>query len=137
MVYQEKEISKVADQLLKEYGNYSVWCFYGEMGSGKTTLIKAICTNLNVIDPLSSPTFSIVNEYLTKEETTIYHFDFYRIRSIEEAEHIGVVEYFDSKNFCFIEWPEKAEPLLPDVYLQININLVDDLTREITVSSHD
>ena len=103
--------------------NYKVWLFYGEMGAGKTTFIKEICNQLNVLDTISSPTFSIVNEYLTEEEDTIYHFEFYRIEDQQEAIGIGVDEYFYSGDLCFVEWPQRIPSLIPDEYLEINIIL--------------
>lgn len=136
MTYRESEINKIASELLEKYQSYKVWCFFGEMGAGKTTLIKALCQAMEVTDSLSSPSFSIVNEYQTCSDETLYHFDFYRIRSTEEAEDIGVTEYFDSGKMCLIEWPERVETLLPDVYLQINIKLVGDFTRELMIVSH-
>ena len=92
--------------------DYKIWIFEGEMGAGKTTLIKAICKNLGVMDEVSSPTFSIVNEYKTVEGKTVYHFDFYRVKSIEEVYDIGVEDYFYSGNICLVEWPEKIKEIL-------------------------
>lgn len=137
MKYKLENIQKVAKNLLAEYAIHSVWCFQGEMGAGKTTLIKELCKELGVLDDLSSPTFSLVNEYLTDSNQTIYHFDFYRIESEVEALDMGAVEYFDSGDLCFIEWPEKVEGLLPEDYIQITIKLVDDITRDITVFLND
>lgn len=133
---QIQDLVPVANQLLALASDYKVWCFRGEMGAGKTTLIKAICDQLHVNDSMSSPTFSIVNEYETDKGETIYHFDFYRIKSASEALDIGVEEYFYSGNYCFIEWPEMVEGLLPDRRVEIMINLVDGNKRIINLTTY-
>ena len=115
---------------------YKVWLFYGEMGAGKTTFIKELCNQLNVLDNISSPTFSIVNEYLTEEEDTIYHFDFYRIEDQQEAIGIGVDEYFCSGDLCFVEWPQRIPSLIPDEYLEINIILEENNQRRLSIKPH-
>lgn len=135
MEYKEQDLGHVAQTLVSSSGDQKVWCFHGEMGAGKTTLIKAICTELGVEDDMSSPTFSIVNEYRKSDGSPIYHFDFYRIREMAEAIDIGAEEYFYSGNYCFIEWPEIVDGLLPPDRLEININLVDQLTRSISLTS--
>ncbi|MFW5758180.1 MAG: tRNA (adenosine(37)-N6)-threonylcarbamoyltransferase complex ATPase subunit type 1 TsaE [Bacteroidota bacterium] len=112
-IFYEKQIPLVAQKLLNTFPRKRVFAFYGEMGSGKTTLIKGICNYLGVSDTVTSPTFSIVNEYHTFEGSVVYHFDFYRINKMEEALDMGYEEYFFSGNYCFIEWPEKIENLLP------------------------
>lgn len=117
--------------------NLKVWIFEGAMGAGKTTLIKAICKQLDVKDIVQSPTFSIVNEYRTAANEPVYHFDFYRIRSVEEAVQVGAEEYFYSGDFCLIEWPSKVEPILPDCYLKIILNLNKDTSRNILISVHE
>lgn len=109
--------------------------FYGEMGAGKTTLIKAICNELGVTDITSSPTFSIVNEYDTSTQGKIFHFDFYRINSESEAYDFGYEEYFFSKQLCFIEWPEKVEKLLPLPHHKINIRLGESNLRLLEIST--
>ena len=103
-----------------------------EIGAGKTTLIKQICKELGVEGDMSSPTFSIVNEYASTSGEEIYHFDFYRLREVEEAIDIGAEDYFFSGNLCLIEWPALVEPMLPDEYLQINIKLVGNNARSLT-----
>ena len=113
-----------------------IWLFIGQMGAGKTTLIKAICEELQVLDEVSSPTFSIVNEYLTADDKTLYHFDFYRLEEEEEAYNIGVEEYFYSGNICMIEWPERVEGLLPDEFLRIDISENADQSRTIKLTMH-
>ena len=135
MEYKEQDLGHVAQTLVSSSGDQKVWCFHGEMGAGKTTLIKAICTELGVEDDMSSPTFSIVNEYRKSDGSPIYHFDFYRIREMAEAIDIGAEEYFYSGNYCFIEWPGIVDGLLPPDRLEININLVDQLTRSISLTS--
>lgn len=130
--YNEAELQEVARKLISNFGHLKVWCFDAEMGAGKTTLTKAICKELGVRDEMSSPTFSIVNEYLTDKNQDIYHFDFYRLKNMEEAMDIGVEDYLFSGNLCLLEWPEIIEPLLPDEYLQISIKLVGDYTRSLT-----
>lgn len=130
--YIEDELQEIARKLISNfYQESKVWCFYAEMGAGKTTLIKKICEELRVVDQMSSPTFSIINEYETSNFEKIYHFDFYRLESMEEALNIGVEEYLDSGNLCLIEWPEIVEPLLPINYLEIVIKLVGDNARSI------
>ena len=116
------ELDKVAHQLLAEGRNHSVWLFEGEMGAGKTTLIKALCRALGVISMVQSPTFSIVNEYTTHEGHSVYHFDCYRLRNEAEALDIGIEEYFDSGDYCFIEWPERIESLWPATYYQVHLS---------------
>lgn len=115
----------------------AVWSFEGEMGAGKTTLIKAICEVLGVEDTVQSPTFSIVNEYRTHSGLPVYHFDFYRIKDVEEAVHIGAEEYFYSADLCLIEWPSKVEPILPDCFLKVSIEADKDFSRNILLSVHE
>lgn len=131
--YTEADLSYVAKSLIEKAGAQRIWCFYGEMGAGKTTLIKEICLKLGVLDAMSSPTFSIVNEYLDDTGESIYHFDFYRLKEENEALDIGIEDYFYSDSFCFIEWPEKIPNLIPEAHLKININLVDEKTRSINL----
>ncbi len=115
------ELSGVAKKISKLIPKPAIIAFYGKMGSGKTTLIKALCSELNVNDNITSPTFSIVNEYFSNKHGSVYHFDFYRIKNEEEAMDIGAEELFYSGNYCFIEWPEKINNLLPSTFVRINI----------------
>jgi tRNA threonylcarbamoyladenosine biosynthesis protein TsaE len=113
------ELKSVALQLIQYKKNKNIICFYGEMGVGKTTFIKEICKNLLVDDNVSSPTFSIVNQYKTKENKIIYHFDFYRLENEEEAYDMGYEEYFFQNDLCLIEWPEKIEGLIPEDIIKV------------------
>jgi tRNA threonylcarbamoyladenosine biosynthesis protein TsaE len=125
------QISKKIVEVLK--GKY-VWCFEGEMGAGKTTLIQAICKEMGVEDLVQSPTFSIVNEYVTTDNKVVYHFDCYRLKSVEEALDIGIEEYLYSGNHCFIEWSERITPLLPPAALIIKIQEIEDKKRKISLT---
>ena len=128
-----EELITPAQEIILLAKDIPVVCFNGEMGAGKTTLIKVICESLGVHDTTSSPTFSIVNEYLDLAGNSIYHFDFYRIKNTREAIETGALEYFDSGFLCLIEWPELIIDLIPDKHLEININLVGD-TRKIRIT---
>ncbi|MEO9477341.1 MAG: tRNA (adenosine(37)-N6)-threonylcarbamoyltransferase complex ATPase subunit type 1 TsaE [Cyclobacteriaceae bacterium] len=135
ITYSIKTIDELAEpaQKLKELlQDYPVVCLNGEMGAGKTTFIKKVCELLGVEDETSSPTFSIVNEYRDENDDSVYHFDFYRIKSAQEALDIGAEEYFYSGDPCLIEWPEKINELIPEEHLEININLVENNHRELT-----
>ncbi len=132
-VNSEEELKPIAVDLLKNFGDQKVISFYGEMGVGKTTLIKILCEQLGVDEVTNSPTFSIVNEYLTKNEEKIYHFDFYRIEEEAEVFDLGYEEYFYSGNFCFIEWPEKIPNLLTDNAVKVNIVQDEKKNRLISV----
>ena len=121
-----QEIDVLLEPIIRQLKKLHVVIFDGAMGSGKTTLIKAISKHIGVIDTVSSPTFAIVNEYHTNEQKTIYHFDFYRISSLEEALDMGAEEYFNSGHICFIEWANKVESLLPQHYLKISISYEDE-----------
>jgi tRNA threonylcarbamoyladenosine biosynthesis protein TsaE len=130
------DLDTVARDIIEYASGNEVWLFLGEMGVGKTTTIKAICKELGVTDQVQSPTFSIVNEYLTVNNETVYHFDFYRIESIAEVSNIGIEEYFDSGNLCLIEWPENIEAILPEEFVRIDIQENKDRTRSFKLSKH-
>lgn len=130
-----KKLGETAQHLLELSRNYRVWLIHGEMGAGKTTLIKAICKQLGVEDNVTSPTFSIINEYISTTEP-VFHFDFYRVRTIEEALKAGVEDYFYSGHYCFIEWPEIILPILPRQYLIVNIEEGVEENRKYKLSLH-
>ncbi len=134
-VTNEVELTEIAPEIIAFFGEKKVILFRGEMGVGKTTLIKVLGKALGVSDNMSSPTFSIVNEYETNDNSTVYHFDFYRLNTEEEALDFGYEDYFYSGNFCFIEWPEKIPNLLPSQIVQVNMELDLDNNRQITVVS--
>lgn len=131
--YQLSELSEIAIWVLK-FSPGRVILFKGPMGSGKTTLIKEITHQLGVEHVTSSPTFSLVNEYLSKKGETIYHFDFYRIEDEEEAFDMGIEEYFDSDAWCFVEWPEKVENVLPLDSVVIHLSINQDNTRTLEIN---
>ena len=116
-----QELNEIAKAIVEVFENEKKFVFFGEMGVGKTTLIKYICKILNVQDVVTSPTFSVVNQYRNKDGNTLYHFDFYRIENQEELFDLGLEEYIYSDNYCFIEWPEKAEGLLSDNFVQVQM----------------
>lgn len=127
------EITEVAKQILKQNPN-KVILFHGEMGVGKTTLIKQLCKTLGVTGATSSPTFSLVNEYEADDNQLVYHFDFYRLNKEEEALDMGVDDYLYSGNWCFIEWAEKIPNLIPETHSVITISLLPDGKRALTLS---
>ena len=130
--YTLKQLPQIAQQII-DVSSKKTLLFYGSMGVGKTTLIKEIVKQLGVNDVVSSPTFSLVNEYQTRNGETIYHFDFYRIHSEEEALDIGIEDYFYNNDWCFIEWPEKVKNLLPLNAVEIHLSLNNDETRNILI----
>lgn len=126
-----ENIHEAAREFINQIGDARVFAFYGKMGAGKTTFIKAICEELGCQDVITSPTFAIVNEY-SSDTTPIYHFDFYRIKKLEEVYDMGYEEYFYSGALCLIEWPELIEEILPDDAVHVNINEQEDGSRTIT-----
>ena len=125
------DLSAIAQKLLNFVGDDRIFLFHGEMGAGKTTFIKALCAELGVDGPVSSPTFAIVNEYAGTKHR-IYHFDFYRLKTQTEALDMGCEEYFYSGDYCFIEWPDKIPDMLPSHYISVNINVLNDNMRKIS-----
>ncbi len=125
-------IQKAAQEFVEHIGDHKIFAFYGKMGAGKTTFISAVCEVLGVRDVINSPTFAIVNEYLSGSGSPIYHFDFYRIKNIGEALDIGYYDYIDSDNLCFMEWPELIESILPDDTVKVTIEEEADGSRKIT-----
>lgn len=127
----------MAQKIIDHAGRHTIWCFEGEMGAGKTTLIKAICRQLGIVDETSSPTFALVNVYENATGEEFYHFDFYRIEKEVEAIDIGADEYFYSGRPCFIEWSERIPALIPAKNLKISINLDVERNRIISLSKHE
>jgi len=125
-------IGEAARAFIQQTNNRTVFAFRGKMGAGKTTFIKALCEELGVLETVNSPSFAIINEYVSETTgDTIYHFDFYRINSIQEAVNIGAEDYFNSGSLCFIEWAEKVESLLPDDTVWVDIAEQEDGRRVI------
>ena len=122
-------LQETARLLLNNFPNDRIFAFYGAMGAGKTTFIKAICHELGSNDYVTSPTFALINEYSTTEGSVIYHFDFYRIKKLEEAFDLGYEDYIYSGNYCFIEWPEMIEQLLPEGIVEVRIKEGDKGVR--------
>lgn len=131
IINQLDELPKAAQQLLTYAQDRKIMTFVGEIGAGKTTFIQQICQQLGVGENVTSPTFSIVNEYTNKQEYLIFHIDLYRLKSEEEAIHIGIEEYLDRADYCFIEWPQIIENVLPDEVVRISIETLEDSKRKI------
>lgn len=127
------ELDHIAGDILDKAGGAQVFALFGEMGAGKTTLIKRFCSRLGIQDVVTSPTFALINEYQSENEGPVYHFDVYRIRKLEEVMDIGYETYFYSGNYVFIEWPGKIMELLPEEYVYIKIRELEDGSREILV----
>ncbi|TRX06916.1 tRNA (adenosine(37)-N6)-threonylcarbamoyltransferase complex ATPase subunit type 1 TsaE [Flavobacterium gawalongense] len=133
VIFSLDQLEEVAQKIIAENPN-KVILFHGEMGVGKTTLIKQLCKTLGVIGATSSPTFSLVNEYQTTDNQIVYHFDFYRLNHEVEALDMGVDDYLYSGNWCFIEWAEKIPNLIPDEHSVITIALLSDGKRSLELS---
>jgi tRNA threonylcarbamoyladenosine biosynthesis protein TsaE len=134
--YTLDHIDEIAHLLIQESADQKVWIFKGEMGAGKTTLIKSLAKALEVADSVSSPTFGIVNEYHTHAKGLLYHFDFYRLDDPMEALDIGIEEYFYSGNYCWLEWAEKIAPFLPERFFHIELALASETGRMLTFHHH-
>lgn len=122
-----------AREFIEKMGERRIFAFYGSMGAGKTTFIKAVCEAMGVEDAINSPTFAIVNEYEDADSNTIFHFDFYRIKSIAEVYNMGYEEYLYSNAYCFIEWPELIEELLPEETVKVTIEETPEGQRKVTM----
>ena len=131
--YSLGDLTEIAEMILESLDGRNVIVFRGEMGAGKTTLISALCEVLGVEDDVTSPTFALVNNYLTAAGDDLYHFDFYRINKESEAYDIGIDEYFGGDGLCFIEWPQKISQILPDDIINVSINVLPDGSRQIEI----
>lgn len=129
-IHHPEELPDLAQKILEASGDRRVFALHGDLGAGKTTLVKAICLQLGAGDVVKSPTFALVNEY-EGHEGSIFHFDFYRIKRLEEIFDLGFEEYLDSGCYCFIEWPEIADPLLPDDTVQIRLESTGPTSRQV------
>ena len=127
------DLPKVAELVLESLNGRNLVAFFAPMGAGKTTLISTLMETLGSEDIVTSPTFALVNQYYTSEREPVYHFDFYRINSINEAFDMGYEEYFYSGDLCLVEWPEKVEQLLPDDTMVVKIEILDENTRRFTI----
>ena len=134
LIKDKRHLSSGAKKLLKHYGENKIFAFYGSMGAGKTTIIKAICEALGAVDIISSPTFTLINEYKTSRGETLYHIDFYRIKKQEEVFDCGVEEYLSGDSYCFMEWPELVEEILPPGTVRVRITVDDDEQRTLLIS---
>ncbi len=132
-----EQLPRLASDLLEEFREERFFAFFGKMGVGKTTLIKALCDQLAVKEVVCSPTFAIINEYTSGEGEPIYHFDFYRLKSAEEAYDIGYEEYFYSGMYCFTEWTEKIEQLLPEHYVRVEMKETNGIRTLIATIVND
>ena len=132
-VSDKKQLGIAARRFLDHTGGNRIFAFYGAMGAGKTTIIKSVCKILGAVDTVTSPTFTLVNEYKTRSLDPIYHIDLYRIKKPEEVFDFGIEEYFSSGSYCFIEWPELAETLLPEETVRVRITVGENELRKITI----
>jgi tRNA threonylcarbamoyladenosine biosynthesis protein TsaE len=134
IIKDKKHLAEAAAKFLRYYGDKRIFAFYGSMGAGKTTIIKAICKALGAVDLVSSPTFTLVNEYRTSDGEALFHIDFYRIKKQEEVFDFGIEEYLDGKSFCFMEWPELVEEILPSDTVCVRISVGEDEQRILLIS---
>ena len=130
------ELSEVVGRLLELVSSNKIWIFRGDLGSGKTTLIKSICKELGYPGHVTSPSFSLINEYSIGSEEVIYHFDFYRLDDEEEAYQLGLDEYFYSDQLCLIEWPERVPSFIPEKHIEIRIETDTDQTRNYYITQN-
>ena len=134
IIKDKRHLHIAAKQLLQQSADKKIFAFYGSMGAGKTTIIKAICENLGAIDIVSSPTFTLVNEYRTSSGESIFHIDFYRIKKQEEVYDFGIEEYLTGESYCFMEWPELIEEILPDETVRVRISVDENEQRLLLIS---
>ena len=132
----ESDYIKLFDLIKKKDKSLKIFLFTGEVGSGKTTMIKSFTKKLSVNNNISSPTFNIINEYKDDNKKSIYHLDLYRLKSINDLVEIGFEEYINSGNYCFIEWPEIADSFFVDKYISINISINSKKSRDIDITFH-
>jgi len=134
IIKDKKHLHSAAKELLKHFGENRIFAFYGSMGAGKTTIIKAICELLGAVDIISSPTFTLVNEYRTSAGDALFHIDFYRIKKQEEVFDFGIEEYLTGESYCFMEWPELIEEILPSETIRVKITVDDHEQRILAIS---
>jgi tRNA threonylcarbamoyladenosine biosynthesis protein TsaE len=134
LIKDKRQLPAAAKKLLKNAGDSKIFAFYGSMGAGKTTIIKAICKNLGATDIAVSPTFTLVNEYRTSKGETLYHIDFYRIKKQEEVFDFGIEEYLSGDSYCFMEWPELVEEILPPERVNVRITVDANEQRTLLIS---
>lgn len=134
LIKNKRHLNAAAKKLLKQSGENRIFAFYGSMGAGKTTIIKAICQKLGAIDIVSSPTFTLVNEYKTSSGESLYHIDFYRIRKQEEVFDFGIEEYLTGESYCFMEWPELIEEILPEETVKVRISVDNNEQRILSIA---
>ena len=132
-----QELPEVSKKIISYGKEYTVWVLKGDLGAGKTTFIQEVAKQMNVLDNISSPSYALINEYLTPDGGTIYHFDLFRIKTISEVLDLGFDEYLESGFLCFIEWPEIAESLLPEKYLEISILNPEKELRIFNIKKHE
>ena len=129
-----KELPEIARKLVEQFPEERVFAFYGKMGAGKTTFIQSVCRVLGSDDTVTSPTFALINEYNTQKNGSVFHFDFYRIKNLEEVFDLGYEDYLYSGSYCLIEWPELIEPLLPEKVVSVKIEVEPDGSRKFTAA---
>ncbi len=129
-----KELPEIARKLVEQFAEERVFAIYGKMGAGKTTFIQSVCRVLGSGDTVTSPTFALINEYNTEKNGSVFHFDFYRIKNLEEVFDLGYEDYLYSGSYCLIEWPELIEPLLPEKVVKVKIEVEEDGSRKISAA---
>jgi tRNA threonylcarbamoyladenosine biosynthesis protein TsaE len=127
-----KDLNSIAKLLISAFPGEQIFAFYGKMGAGKTTFIQSVCKALGSEDTVTSPTFALINEYKTGDRKSVFHFDFYRIKDLEEVFDLGYEDYLYSGSYCLIEWPELIEPLLPENIIKVKIDVAADGSRNIS-----